>query len=153
MKLQSRLDEVKRQLIAVLDQAERAELEVAIERLRMLQIVEQGLAIGDVLPDFALPDRAGQIVASDDLLACGPLVLTFFRGPWCPYCSMTLEALNQILPAVERLGGLMVAVAPLPCEELDRMAGGCRANPDDISTPCAASLRRPCSPAEVSAGA
>jgi hypothetical protein len=81
MKLQSRLDEVKRQLIAVLDQAERAELEVAIERLRMLQIVEQGLAIGDVLPDFALPDRAGQIVASDDLLACGPLVLTFFRGP------------------------------------------------------------------------
>ena len=42
------------------------------------------------------------MLASDDLLARGPLALTFFRGPWCPYCSMTLEALNQIHPAIER---------------------------------------------------
>ncbi len=122
MKLQSRLDEIKRQLGEVVDPAERALLDGAIERLRMLQVVEHGLAVGDVLPDFVLPDSGGRPVASDDLLTSGPLVLTFFRGPWCPYCSMTLEALNGIQPAVRRLGGTMVAVAPLACGELERLA-------------------------------
>jgi peroxiredoxin len=122
MKLQDRLDEINRQLLQVLDPADRAALEAAIERLRMLQIVEQGLVVGDVLPDFALPDRNGRIVTSGELLERGPLVMTFFRGPWCPYCSLTLEALNEVRPLVERSGGSVVAVAPLGPEELSQLA-------------------------------
>jgi peroxiredoxin len=122
MKLQDKLDEINRQLLQVLDPTDRAALEAAIERLRMLQIVEQGMVVGDVLPDFALRDQTGRIVTSGELLARGPVVLAFFRGPWCPYCSTTLGALNEMRPAIERLGGTVVAVAPLGTEELDRLA-------------------------------
>ena len=71
MRLQDRLDEIERQLLTVIDAEERAALTAAIDRLRMLQIVEQGLAEGDLLPDFALPDTSGRIVSSADLLDRG----------------------------------------------------------------------------------
>ena len=122
MKLRDRLAEIERQLLTVIDAEERAALLAAIERLRMLQIVEQGLAAGDVLPDFTLPDTAGRMVASAALLDRGPLVLAFFRGPWCPYCSLMVEALDQLRPQVEALGGSCVAVAPLTVPELAAMA-------------------------------
>jgi peroxiredoxin len=121
-RLQDRLEEIKRELLQVLDPVDRAALEAEIERLRMLQLVEQSLRIGDVLPDFVLPDRNGRIVTSEELLERGPLVMTFFRGPWCPYCSLTLEALNEVRSPIERAGGSMVAVAPLDPEQLDRLA-------------------------------
>ena len=98
MKLGDRLAEIERQLLTAIDAEERTALAGAIERLRMLQIVEQGLAEGDLLPDFALPDSSGQVVSSSDLLDRGPLVLAFFRGPWCPYCSVMVEALHQLRP-------------------------------------------------------
>jgi peroxiredoxin len=122
MTLQDRLDEINRELLQALDPIDRAALEAAIERLRMLQLVEQGLGVGDVLPDFALPDRNGRVVTSEELLERGPLVMTFFRGPWCPYCSLTLEALNEVRSSVERSGGSVVAVAPLGPKQLGRLA-------------------------------
>ena len=122
MKLRDRLAEIERQLLTVIDAEERAALLAAIERLRMLQIVEQGLAADDVLPDVVLPDTAGRMVASTALLDWGPLVLAFFRGPWCPYCSLMVEALDQLRPQVEALGGSCVAVAPLTVPELAAMA-------------------------------
>ncbi len=84
MMLQDELNKIVAQLRQALDPAELEQLEQAIDRLRMLQIVEHGLTIGDVLPDFALPDPDGRIVTSEELLARGPLALAFFRGPWCP---------------------------------------------------------------------
>jgi peroxiredoxin len=108
--------------LQVLDPAESQALEAEIDRLRMLQLVEQGLTVGDVLPDFALPDQTGRIVTSDELLARGPLALSFFRGPWCPYCSMTVEALSEIRHTIEQLGGSLVAISPLGTEELSRLA-------------------------------
>ncbi len=69
MTLQCELDGIKAQLLAVLGPEDRQALEDAIERLRMLQLVEQGLGVGDVLPDFTLPDIGGRVVASEDLLA------------------------------------------------------------------------------------
>jgi peroxiredoxin len=75
-----------------------------------------------VLPDFELPDTAGRTVTSEELLARGPLVLVFIRGTWCPYCSLTLQALDQARPAIKQLGGRMVAVSPLHRGELARAA-------------------------------
>src|SRR3954471_15029999 len=122
MTLQGKLDAIRTQLLAVLDPTDRQDLEDAIERLRMLQLVEQGLTVGDILPDFRLPDTGGRMVASEDLLAAGPLAVMFFRGPWCPYCSLTLQALDEARPRIEALGGSVVAISPLPAAELRRMA-------------------------------
>lgn len=121
--LQDQLERVRNELRAELSPEDRAALGAAIERLRMLQIVEGGLAVGDVLPDFALPDIAGRIVGSDMLLARGPLVLAFVRGTWCPYCSLALQALDEARAPLEALGGTLVVVSPLRAEELAGAAG------------------------------
>jgi peroxiredoxin len=122
MNLREELDALRGRLRPSLDAADQAVVAAAIERLRMLQVVEQGLAAGDVLPDFALEDAAGKMVTSDELLAAGPLVVNFFRGGWCPYCSLALQAFDELAPTVERHGGRLVAISPARPEELARMA-------------------------------
>lgn len=64
------------------------------------------------MPEFLLPNAEGRLVDSADLLAAGPLVVTFFRGAWCAYCAMTLDALEAVLPDVADRGGTLVAVTP-----------------------------------------
>lgn len=64
------------------------------------------------MPAFLLPGAEGKLVASDELLAAGPLVVTFFRGDWCPYCSATLDALEAVLPELGASGGTLVAMTP-----------------------------------------
>ena len=54
----------------------------ATEELRTSGILERVIKVGDPLPAFALPNSYGQEVRSADLLAKGPLVVTFFRGSW-----------------------------------------------------------------------
>jgi hypothetical protein len=54
----------------------------ATEELRASDIMDRVIKIGDRLPSFALPNAYGQAVRSSDLLAKGPLILTFFRGAW-----------------------------------------------------------------------
>lgn len=110
--LEERLELLRTEVRASLSQNQRADLMAVIERLRMLQIVEQGLAVGDTLPDFVLVDAAADLVSSEALLSRGPLALVFVRGLWCPYCSLTLRALDDAMPAVERAGGSLVVVAP-----------------------------------------
>jgi peroxiredoxin len=122
MSLRDQLNECNEQLLKVLDPVDRKALEDTIERLRMLQLVEQGLAVGDLLPEFALPDGNALIVTSEELLARGPLALAFFRGPWCPYCSLALQALEEARPRIEDLGASLVAVAPMPADELRQLA-------------------------------
>ncbi len=54
----------------------------ATEELRGSGIMDRVIKVGDPLPPFALPNASGHKVGSADLLAKGPLVLTFFRGSW-----------------------------------------------------------------------
>jgi len=60
---------------------------------------------------FALPDPDGKLVSSQDLLARGPLVLTFYRGAWCPYCNLDLQALEEARSQIEARGASLVAVS------------------------------------------
>ena len=69
-----------------------------LERLDAGQVAEHALKAGDRMPEFLLPSAEGMLVHSDALLARGPLVVTFFRGGWCPYCGSTLDALEAVLP-------------------------------------------------------
>jgi len=67
---------------------------------------------GDVAPSFSLRDPEGIIVNSADLLQRGPLVLSFYRGVWCPYCNMELQALETAKPEFDRYGASLVAISP-----------------------------------------
>jgi peroxiredoxin len=71
----------------------------------------RALKAGDVAPDFTLPDPDGQLVSSKTLLAKGPLVVTFYRGVWCPYCNFDLSALEQARAEIEARGASLVAIS------------------------------------------
>jgi len=72
----------------------------------------RALKAGDRAPDFRLNDPDGRPVSSADLLARGPLVLSFYRGVWCPYCNLELQALQEALPQFQALGASLVAISP-----------------------------------------
>ena len=67
---------------------------------------------GDKAPSFTLHDPDGKPVSSAELLAHGPLVVSFYRGVWCPYCNMELQALQATLPEFQKLGAGLVAISP-----------------------------------------
>lgn len=76
---------------------------------------EQGakaLDIGQKAADFALPDPEGKLVSLSELLVAGPVVVTFYRGSWCPYCSLQLRALQSRLGDIHALGAKLVAISP-----------------------------------------
>ena len=73
---------------------------------------ERARKVGDLAPEFTLPDAGSDMVSSSDLLARGPLVVSFYRGVWCPYCNMELQALEAFLPQIKELGGTLVAISP-----------------------------------------
>lgn len=54
----------------------------AEEELRRSEIMERALKVGDVAPNFSLPNQDGAIIDSTDLLKQGALVVTFYRGVW-----------------------------------------------------------------------
>ena len=71
-----------------------------------------GLKVGERAPDFTLPNAFGKQVSLSKQLAKGPVVLTFYRGAWCPYCNLELKSLHGALPRLEHLGARLIAVTP-----------------------------------------
>jgi len=120
--LQDQLDEITantRHLV----QAERLAIsEKSVEELFATGIEEKILPVGAVAPEFALRDGAGRLVRSTDLLALGPLVVKFFRGRWCSYCSTELEAWRDLYGQIREREGLMVAISPQSERQNDFMA-------------------------------
>jgi peroxiredoxin len=84
----------------------------ATEELIASGAANKALKVGDKAPSFTLKDPEGNAVSSAALLAKGPLVLTFYRGIWCPYCNMDLQAIQEALPRIKALGAKLVAISP-----------------------------------------
>lgn len=72
---------------------------------------ERAKKAGDRAPTFSLEDTDGRTVNLADLLADGPVVLTFYRGVWCPYCNMELQALEEARSGIEARGAKLVAIS------------------------------------------
>lgn len=90
--------------------------EVARTIVRTNAQVEQsgqapGLAVGDTAPDFALPDARGQQIRLSERLAKGPVVVSFYRGAWCPFCNVELRALQSVAPQLGELGASLIAIS------------------------------------------
>ncbi|MEI9887107.1 MAG: peroxiredoxin-like family protein [Rhizomicrobium sp.] len=85
---------------------------------RLVQsIIDSGAAAhafkaGDRVPDFMLPNAEGRLVQSSDLFGKNPVVLSFYRGVWCPYCSAELNALAAVGSRLRAAGATVVAVTP-----------------------------------------
>ena len=84
----------------------------AVAKLKENHLATNILPVGAKAPAFKLQDYDGKIVSSSGLLAKGRLVLCFIRGRWCPFCVGQMEAMNLILPQIEKAGASLVAISP-----------------------------------------
>src|SRR5947209_16809989 len=83
-----------------------------VEQLMASGAVEKALKEGAQAPDFTLPDALGNEVTLSHLLMQGPVVISFYRGAWCPYCNLELRAYQRVLPQLQGLGASLVAISP-----------------------------------------
>lgn len=90
----------------------RAAMTAADVELAASGIARQALVAGDVAPDFTLSDPHGNDVSLVEQLAKGPVVISFYRGGWCPYCNLELRALQAVLPDLTALGASLMAISP-----------------------------------------
>ena len=74
--------------------------------------IAPGIEIGAFAPRFTLPDATGHKISLDDRLAEGPVVISFYRGAWCPICNRELHGLQEILPEIAASGASLVAISP-----------------------------------------
>jgi peroxiredoxin len=84
----------------------------ATDDLRASGIQEQVLKAGQTMPAFELRNQDETLVDSQQLLAKGPLVITFYRGIWCPYCNADLANLKKYVAEIEAAGAQLIAISP-----------------------------------------
>lgn len=114
--LQARSDQAAGQLPAEV----RAEFARGIEAVAEAGVTATAKQVGDRAPDFTLKNAVGKEVTLSKLLEDGPVVLTWYRGGWCPYCNLALAALQEQLPEFSKAGATLVALTPeLPDKSLD----------------------------------
>jgi peroxiredoxin len=89
-----------------------ARLAAAIDDLIKSQPAAAAVQVGQLAPDFALPEVAGETVTLSRHTARGPVVLNFYRGSWCPYCDLQLRAYSSMVPELTRLGAQLIAISP-----------------------------------------
>lgn len=82
------------------------------EKLVATGIAEQALGVGDQFPDAELIDAHGDKVSLSALLKNGPTIINFYRGEWCPYCNLEINAFQRMLPEIKAKGAQMVAISP-----------------------------------------
>jgi peroxiredoxin len=110
--LSTRIAEFQQQMARVAPPQVVATLTDELTKLARSGIANRSLRVGDHAPDFALPDAHHKTVRLSALLAAGPVVLTFYRGGWCPFCNLQLRAYQEALPSLRALGAELVAVSP-----------------------------------------
>jgi peroxiredoxin len=89
-----------------------AAMDAATDKLRQGGLEAAALQVGQRITHFELPNAVGGQVSSKALLANGPLLVTFYRGEWCPYCNLALKALGDALPQIQAAGAQLVAISP-----------------------------------------
>lgn len=112
MRLPQQLRKIREQSRSSLPPALREALQRLVAELKRCGIESGALRAGMPAPDFMLQNVAGREVSLSGRLAHGPVVLSFYRGGWCPYCSAELRALQFALPELRGLGASLIALSP-----------------------------------------
>lgn len=112
MNLKTALDAFRAEFLEKFPTEKAAIMQRATDELTEAFQTHQFLQVGDLAPDFALTNAVGETVRLRDRLAQGAVILTFYRGGWCPYCNLELRAYQQVLPQIRELGASLVAISP-----------------------------------------
>lgn len=87
-------------------------VDTAINKAKEFQQGANALKVGQKAIDFELPNQEGELISLKKLMSQGPVVVTFYRGDWCPYCNLQLRALQARLKEIQALGATLIAISP-----------------------------------------
>ena len=111
--LKQRLTDIKAGIAQYVRPDNQAINERSVQELRDSGIAQQMLPAGAKAPEFTLPDQHGKPVSSAELLSKGPLVISFFRGRWCPFCVAEIEAWRDHSLQIQAAVASLVAISPM----------------------------------------
>lgn len=112
MSLEDELEAQRQWAYAQRSPEERKVRAAAVTAVADAKVAERALREGEPIPRFQLPSIEGGLADAGQLLERGPLVISFYRGGWCPYCNIELRSLQRRLPDIEALGASLVAISP-----------------------------------------
>jgi len=110
--LAAQLKEKKDAFMAKAPQEKIDSYEAGLQAIRDAGVPEMAINTTDTAPDFTLSNALGESVSLKEQLANGPVVLTWYRGGWCPYCNITLHYLQEQLPKFKMAGATLIALTP-----------------------------------------
>jgi len=117
--LQQELESFKANFVQKAPDDKKLAYENGITQIRNSGLIGQAMSRGEEVIDFTLLNASGESVNLFQVLDRGPVILTWYRGGWCPYCNLTLRALQAHLPKFKQLGGNLLALTPeLPDKSL-----------------------------------
>lgn len=118
--LKTKLDEKKEGFLKRADKKKIDIYEAGIDSVDKSGVTKNAIQVGQKAPEFALTNAKGDTIKLSALLKNGPVILTWYRGGWCPYCNLTLHSLQENLPEFKKRGATLVALTPeLPDNSLD----------------------------------
>ncbi|WP_062060289.1 peroxiredoxin-like family protein [Aquimarina longa] len=83
-----------------------------IQTIRDSNLISKALKTGDQIPEIILPNAAQINISVQEQLLTKKVILSFYRGGWCPYCNLELNALQKALPEFEKNGATLIAISP-----------------------------------------
>ncbi len=112
MSLKKQLDQKKAEFNKKAPEEKKRIYQEGIDAVVATGILDKAIQVGDTAPDFSLKNALGKEVSLYSELKKGPVVLTWYRGGWCPYCNITLHELQQELPNFKAAGANLLALTP-----------------------------------------
>lgn len=106
------LNQARNELLAGLSETDREAYIRLVDWLGKTDVASRALQVGDTAPDFLLPDEHGRLHSSKHLRREGPLVVSFYRGGWCPFCNAELRALQAVKAEFDSLKANLVVLSP-----------------------------------------
>jgi len=110
--LSEQTEKTREAFISALPDDQRNIVGSAFAELMASSVAAAARDLGDRAADFELPNVRGGAVSLHAALEEGPVVLSFYRGSWCPFCNLELNALQARLPDIRSAGGRLIAVSP-----------------------------------------
>ena len=99
-----------------------AKAKKGIEAARASGVEKSAKQVGDMAPDATLTNFNGESVQLSSLWQEGPVVLMWYRGGWCPYCNIQLQAMNAALKDIQGAGARLVVLSPEIAEKAKETA-------------------------------
>ena len=113
------LDQKKKDFELTASETKKKIYKQGIDAIKYSALIKNAKQVGDIAPNFVLDNATGNLIELSDYLKKGPVVLTWYRGGWCPYCNLTLRQLQLELPNFKAFGGNLITLTPeLPDKSL-----------------------------------